>query len=318
MGRGMTFRCAFLVMLAIIGARAGAQAEPRAGGKPALELIETSVVDGVRSYTIHSAIMQRDYLISVAVPDEPLETGKQYPAFILTDGNWALAPAQIAYGGAREAMPGPVFVVAIGAPPATTAEERGIRRIYEFSPPGWDRQDAFGKVVTEGCAKLGVSPARCTGGAPAFSQFIIRELLPALSATFPIDENRLSLGGISAGGFFGLWMAFQPGSPFRNYIISSPSMQYGNGEILRLEETYARTHRDFPVGIYMGSGSLEIDDPFLEGVGQIVSGQARLGGMLRSRKYPSLRLFGEIHHGLGHVDASAASYARGMRLLLAR
>jgi predicted alpha/beta superfamily hydrolase len=262
--------------------------------------------------------MQRDYLISVKAPDEPLEAGKRYPALIVTDGNWALAAAQIAYAGAREVMPGPMFIIAIGAPASTTPAERGARRIFEFSPPDWDRQDDFGKVVTQTCAALGVPATRCTGGAPAFSNFMTRELLPALKGMLPIDERNLSLGGVSAGGFFGLWMAFQPDSPFRNYLISSPAMQYGNGEILRLEAARARTQQDWPVGIYLGSGSLEIDDPYLEAIGGIVSGQVRLSGALRSRKYPSLRLFTEIHPGLGHSDASAASYARGMRLLLAK
>lgn len=310
--------CAMLActMPGVVAAKDRVKPVLQKGTASGLTLVQTSAVDGVQSYSFHSAVMKRDYLISVQLPDEKLEAGKRYPAMILTDGNWALAAAQIAYGGAREAMASPMFIVGIGAPATTTAEERGVRRIFEFSPPGWDRQDAFGKLITENCEKFRISAVDCAGGAPAFSKFITAELLPALKAMFPIDEGKLSLGGISAGGFFGLWMAFQPDSPFRNYLISSPAMQYGNGEILRLEADYARTHSDFPVGIYMGSGSLEIDDPFIEGVGQIVSGQVRLSGLLRTRKYPSLRLFSEIHQGLGHVDTAPASYARGMRLLL--
>lgn len=280
--------------------------------------VQTSTLDGVRSYLFYSAIMKREYLISVQIPDEKLEDGKRYPAMLLTDGNWALPAAQIAYAGARETMASPMFIVGIGAPSSVTAEERGIRQVFEFSPPAWDRQDVFGKRITDLCKQFKTPLENCTGGAPVFSKFITSELLPALKAMFPIDERNLSLGGISAGGFFALWMAFQPDSPFNNYIISSPAMQYGNGEILRLEADYALKHSDFPVGIYMASGSLEMSDEFLEGIGQIVSGQARLGGLLKTRKYPSLRLFSEIHQGLGHVDTSPASYARGMRLLLAK
>jgi predicted alpha/beta superfamily hydrolase len=293
-------------------------AAEKAASASGLVLVQTSAVDGVESYSFHSAIMKRDYLISVQSPDDKLEDGKRYPAMLLTDGNWALAAAQIAYGGVSGALASSMFIVGIGAPPSVTSDQRVARRIFEFSPPDWDRQDAFGKQVTEICKKFGTPPAECTGGAPAFSRFIASELLPALQAKFPIDQRNLTLGGISAGGFFGLWVAFQPESPFKNYIISSPAMAYGNGEILRLEAAYARAHADFPIGIYMASGSLEMDDPSIEGIGQIVSGQVRLGGLLKTRKYPSLRLFSEIHQGLGHVDTAPASYARGLRLLLAK
>jgi hypothetical protein len=92
-------------------------------------------------------------------------------------------------------------------------------------------------------------------------------------------------------------------------------MAYGDGEIFRQEERYAAANKDLKVGIYMASGSLEIDDPFLEGIGRIVSGQARFGAVLRGRTYPSLKLTSEIHHGLGHVDAAGTTLARGIRVL---
>ena len=95
-------------------------------------------------------------------------------------------------------------------------------------------------------------------------------------------------------------------------------MAYGDGEIFRQEQHYAADHKDLKVSIYLASGSLEMDDPFLEGIGRVVSGQAQFGAMLRSRKYPSLKLYSEIHNGLGHTDGAGTTLVRGMRLLYAR
>lgn len=67
--------------------------------------------------------------------------------------------------------------------------------------------------------------------------------------------------------------------------------------------------------MYIASGALEMIDPVLEGSGGIVSGHIRLSAMLSGRKYPGLRLFSEIHPGLGHVDAAPTTLARGLRLL---
>lgn len=70
-----------------------------------------------------------------------------------------------------------------------------------------------------------------------------------MAARYPIDTTQLGLFGISAGGFFASWTIFQANSPFRKYIISSPAMAYGDGEIFRQEARYAAGHKDLLVGI---------------------------------------------------------------------
>ena len=79
----------------------------------------------------------------------------------------------------------------------------------------------------------------------------------------------------------------------------------------------AQSHKDLPVRVYLASGTLEIDDPELEGIGHIVSGQARLSAALRGRRYPGLTLHSEMLQGLGHTDAPGTTAVRGMRLLYA-
>lgn len=124
-------------------------------------------------------------------------------------------------------------------------------------------------------------------------------------AKYRIDSVRIELFGSSAGGFFASWALLQEKSPFSSYIIASPALAYGDALIFRMEEDYARKHRDLPAAIYLASGSLEGTDPYYEGIGQIVSGQAKLGARLRSRKYP----------GLSHGDSTGTALNRGMRVL---
>jgi hypothetical protein len=136
-----------------------------------------------------------------------------------------------------------------------------------------------------------------------------------VEARYRVDSAQIGLFGTSAGGFFAAWAIFQPESPFTTYIISSPAMAYGDGAIFRQEAKYAEGHQDLKAGIYLASGSMEMDHPFYEGMGQIVSGQARFAAALRGRNYPGLRLFTEIHHGLSHGDAAGTTLVRGIRLL---
>ena len=144
---------------------------------------------------------------------------------------------------------------------------------------------------------------------------IVSELIPLIAAKYPIDTSDLGLFGISAGGYFVSWVIFQPSSPFRKYLISSPAMAYGDGQIFRVEEEYAKAHKDLSASIYLAAGTLEASDPQLEGIGRIVSGMSHFAGVLASRKYPGLTVTTEYHPGMGHTDVMGTSVVRGMRTL---
>lgn len=272
----------------------------------------------VESYSYRSPTMGNRYDISVGAPGgfRPAP-GKKYPALVVTDRNLTFPNALDAIRS-LEGIIEDLFVISVGTPFEEGDSSHVRRRVYEFSPPGWAMADPFGKEVTKACQQFHSEAGRCVGGASRFLAFIATEVLPAVMAKYPIDRERLGLFGLSAGGFFASYAIFQPNSPFTTYIISSPAMAYGDGEVFRQEERYPGANKDLKVGIYLGSGSLEADDPFLEGIGRIVSGQVHFAAMLRSRKYPSLKLFSEIHPGLGHSDAAGSTLIRGLRLLYAK
>jgi predicted alpha/beta superfamily hydrolase len=209
----------------------------------------------------------------------------------------------------------PMFVVSIGSELAAGDKAHVQRRVYEFSPPGWDLKDPFGEEVTRVCKLFESPPGKCVGAAPQFLNAIVTELIPLVAAKYPIDRDQLGLFGISAGGFFTSWAMFQPNSPFRKYVISSPAMAYGRDEIFRQEEQYAASHTDLKVGIYLAAGGMEMQGKLFEAVGRIVSGMAHFAGVLRSRNYPGLTLVTEIHPGMSHGDVMGTSVVRGLRSL---
>lgn len=269
----------------------------------------------VQSFTFQSPSMGVRFSLNVGMPAgyQPGD-GKKYPALILTDGDFVFPTVNEAAGSLSGAIT-PLFIISVGTALDEGEEEHTKRRVYEFSPPGWDRKDTFGQLVEGLCRSLKTDEARCTGGAGKFLTAIATEMIPQLAAKFPIDTAQLGLFGLSAGGFFTSWAIFQPNSPFKKYLISSPAMAYGRGEIFRQEAGYAANHKDLPVGIYLAAGTLEASDPQLEGIGEIVSGMSHLAGVLGSRKYPGLKLTIEYHPGMGHTDVLGTSVVRGLRTL---
>jgi len=240
--------------------------------------------------------------------------GKKYPALIVTDGDFTFPGVNAAARSLSGAIT-PLFIISVGTAIDEGEGEHTKRRIYEFSPPGWDRKDPFGQAVENYCRMFKSEEGRCTGGAGKFLTAIASEMIPQLAAKFPIDTAQLGLFGLSAGGFFASWAIFQPNSPFKKYIISSPAMSYGRGEIYRQEAGYAEKHKDLPVGIYLASGVLEASDPQLKGMGEIVSGMSHFAGVLATRKYPGLKVTIEYHPGMGHTDVMGTSVVRGLRTL---
>ncbi|MBK6489199.1 MAG: alpha/beta hydrolase [Gemmatimonadetes bacterium] len=272
----------------------------------------------VEAFTFQSPSMGVTFSVSVGLPPGyKAGDGKSYQALISTDGDWAFSSVNTAARSLAGVIESP-FVISIG----TGADEGEAlwtrRRIYEFSPPDWDMKDTFGQLVSKLCADMKTEPSTCVGGAPKFLNVIVSELMPLVSAKYPIDRSQLGLFGVSAGGFFASWAIFQPNSPFKKYLISSPAMAYGDGDIFRQEARYAKDHTDLPVGIYLAAGVLEASDADLEGVGRIVSGTAHLAGVLAGRKYPGLTVVTEFHPGMGHVDVVGTAVVRGLRTLYAR
>jgi uncharacterized protein len=273
---------------------------------------------GVESFTFQSPSMGVRFSLNVGLPEgyKPGD-GKKYPALIVTDGDFTF---ESVYSSASllSGVITPLFIISVGTSRADGEEEHTRRRIYEFSPPGWDLHDKFGQAVEGYCKQFKSREGRCTGGSPKFLTAIATEMIPLLAKKFPIDTTQLGLFGVSAGGFFASWAIFQPDTPFKKYIISSPAMAYGRGEIFRQEAAYAKDHKDLPIGIYFAAGGLEAADPMLEGMGEIVSGMSHLAGVLADRHYPGLKMTVEFHPGMGHGDVMGTTVVRGLRTLYAQ
>jgi len=303
-----------LVALSLTIPSVGWAEEPASGKLVPRDRPETAV----DNWSYRSASMQRTYDISVGLPMSYVaEPDKSWPAIIVLDGNRVFGVALgitrgLILGGQVEDL----FVISIGTPFEEGLEAWARRRVHEFSPDNeWPLTDPFGKGVKQHCEGSKLSLDECVGGAPNFLRFISGELLPSLNEKYRIDNDRLGLFGVSAGGFFASWTLLQEQSPFRYYIISSPAMAYGDGEILRQEASWAEDRDDLVADVYMAGGMLETNNPFLEGNGKIISGMAEFSGMLATRNYPSFSLTTEMHPGLGHEDAAAATLAIGLRRL---
>lgn len=85
---------------------------------------------------------------------------------------------------------------------------------------------------------------------------MLDEVRPSLAATLPIDSERQLMTGHSFGGLFTLHALIVRPDAFSHYLISSPSIWYGEGAVLDGRPGFAaRLQRlDRPPRVFMAVG----------------------------------------------------------------
>ena len=239
---------AFGLLLSILS---GASAQTTAGG--------VWVADTINSH----ALGKRS--IIVATPEGYNEGKSPYPILVLLDANdrpmFRLWTAQAAY--LADNSPGLPPVIAVGIP-------NGSDRIHDMTPP------ATGSSVKE---------FPNAGGAAAFADFIIGEVLPYVRARYR-TLPAVFLTGHSAGGLFAVYVAAHKPGAFQGVIATSPALWFNDQTLVDAYADLMGQSRLHP-RIFVTSGGDEPDiiaatKRFAERLGT----HASLSGTFAYRSYP--------------------------------
>ena len=186
--------------------------------------------------TINSPTLGKRTLY-VATPDDYRSRTKRYPVLVMLDGNdismLKLFIAQAAY--LADNVPGfPEFIV-VGV-------ANGPDRIYDMTTP------ATGSSV---------GMFKATGGAAAFTAFILDDVLPLVRSKYRTLPSTV-LAGHSAGGLFGVYVAATRPGEFQGIIACSPSLWYNDSSVVI---TYSDMIAKSPKAqrLFASSGGLEHD-----------------------------------------------------------
>jgi predicted alpha/beta superfamily hydrolase len=262
-----------------------------------------------------------DHEIQIALPASYSKSNETYPVLWVTDGSEFFETAvRVVNTYERKYVPA-MIVVAIGVPREASAEFQA-RRTYDFIPDVVRGFEGFGseilkREIADNDRRLkaaGMPPTTEQGGAAVFLQFLVDVVRPALARDYRIGREHV-LFGDSAGGFFCTYALLARPDAFQKYICGSPSLYWGNNELFRMEERYARRHRDLRAEVFFGAGENEvIEGGAISAVG-IVSSMARMAEILKGRAYPSLKLHVRIFPGEEHASAALPNLGWGLRTL---
>jgi predicted alpha/beta superfamily hydrolase len=262
-----------------------------------------------------------EHEIQIALPPSYSKTQTSFPVLWVTDGSmmFQLAAALVA-SCANHTIP-EMIVVGIGAPPEAIAETQR-RRNFDFSPTATPGFNGFGSAAhrareAAGAAKRdkeGQPALDQFGGGPRFLDFVAQDVRNALGKDYRLGNDN-TLVGHSGGGLFCAYALVARPVAFNRYICGSAALAAGDYEVLRLEERHAEQNKDMPAIAFFGVGEQEVLDNNTFG---IFSSTARLPEILKTRNYPSLKLYFRAFEGEGHASVIPPLLSGGLRLVWQR
>lgn len=278
---------------------------------------KVSAADTSGTQVRRAQMAARDFEVFVALPEgASLGSGRRYPTVVALDANGCFAT--VAETAARMAQAGEIaeaIVIGIGTPRSQGDLEFAFRRFEELSPPlppEDRREDVLARFFRALFLLRGEDARRQLGQAPAFHDFIARELLPELMARLPIAADAVTLLGHSAAGAFVGYALGQPSSPFSSFICLSPGTAISDDWMLRNLPT-PRPEGGQVIRVFAALGAEEMDNPFnkLAGIPQTLTWATQLQQQ-RGHAVECHNLQGETH-----TTVYARALSQGLRALLA-
>jgi predicted alpha/beta superfamily hydrolase len=293
-----------LFALCLLAVRADA-ASPPSTASAAPYLLENTEVRDLRASTL-----QRDYQLYVALPDSYREGSKRYPLLVVADANYAF-PLTRSIASRLHRHAGMEETIVVGL--SYARGDSGVysrRRDYTPSTPrkGSYQSDMPGRPVA-------------FGEASAYGRFVTQEVLPYLARHYRADMSRKIFAGHSYGSLLGLQIMLDAPRSFEHYILGSPSLWFDAGILFEREQAYAARSKDLPASVFFGIGGLETLAPGKkrsrsEEDADMVADLHEFDGLLKSRRYPSLKTQVKVFADEDHASVFPLVLTHGLRAYL--
>ena len=256
---------------------------------------------------LHSKIVEQDFEIYISLPYKYFMSDTTYPVLYSLDANvkFGLMSNVVNNLGTLTRDIPEIIVVGIAYPIKGIADWAALRKrdTTPTSDPEYDKQWADYLNNATGRDDIVVQ----SGGADKFLAFIRDELIPFVESNYRVSSNDRALHGTSSGGLFTLYALFQHPEMFQRYFAGSPSINWDEPYMYKLENDYAASHKDLPVKLFMCVGGLESDS--------YINNMEKMTQLLRSRNNPNFELETFIFENETHGTTGPASICRGLKIL---
>ena len=256
---------------------------------------------------LHSKIVNQDFGIYVSLPYLYFMSDTTYPVLYSLDANvkfGMMSNVVNNLGTLTREIP-EIIVVGI-AYPIKGLEDWVIGRNRDLTPTRkTEHEEYWQKRLSKVTGRNDIVVE--SGHADKFIAFIRDELIPFIESNYRVSSKDRALHGTSLGGLFTLYALFQYPELFQRYFASSPSIDWDEPYMFKLEKDFAASHKDLSVSLFMCVGGLESES--------YINNMEQMTKLLRSRNYPNLELETFVFENETHGSTVSASVARGLKIL---
>ena len=244
------------------------------------------VLDNTEIVPLKSGHTGRNHEVVIVFPESyGKEPKRTYPVFYYLDAYWDTPLLVSTYGNLRYDNQIPeILMVGLSYP---GGDDYGVRRRQDYTPTAIDAK---------------------SGGADKFLAFIRDEVAPLVESRYRGEKTGRILGGVSLGGLFTLYAAYDQPDFFSGYISVSPAVSWDKHVMLKVDEAFGKKQRALPARMFVSYGSTEYA-PFRLPIEQF---QKRL----EQQSYKNLALLNYVMEGIDHTAVKGDGYVRGLTWVL--
>ncbi|WP_310186322.1 alpha/beta hydrolase [Shewanella putrefaciens] len=245
---------------------------------------------------IKSEVSGLEYELYIRLPNDYSENNKKYPLVLLNDTGYSVAVAS----GIVHLMAGrdieDVIIVGISY---SKGHNPLLSRTRDYTPTYAPNEKRGHSLEVQ----------KYSGKASQYISFISDEVLPLISQTYRIRQDKKIFVGHSYGGLLGAHILMTNPELFDDYILGSPSFWYDNKVMFRMESDYAKSNKSLKANVFMYIGSEE---------GSMVEQMLAFENQLKSRNYQGLSIQSKVLPGLTHHSAFAVLLTDGLQKAIPR
>jgi hypothetical protein len=257
-------------------------------------------ISGISQFDFVSRVNAIPYRITIAVPFgySPADSTRYSVVYVL-DGDpnlplTALIQWNMSYDGELPKM----IIVGIGYQAENFMGTRAYRTL-DYTPTHVEKSDSM--MTANHHVKM------VSGGAGNFLLVMKNEIIPFVEHSYSTNQDR-TLSGHSFGGLFAAYVLFKEPLLFHRYLISSPSLYWGDEEIKKEEMKFSSSgHSTFHAKVFISAGSLEPEE-MVPDVNELVR-------TIRGRNYAGLEVTEKVFDNETHLSVMPFAISRGLRVL---
>ncbi|UXI68810.1 alpha/beta hydrolase [Tahibacter amnicola] len=250
-------------------------------------------------WPLQAAPNKHDYVIDVALPRSYAEKGnaRRYPVIVTLDAGYAFAITRnvVEHLSDRDNLP-EAIVVSVGYPGGIEDYPAYRRtRTRDYTPLHWP-DGGYGPPFQ-----------KHSGGGPAFRDFLLDTVKPALARRYRVEPDDWTLVGHSYGGLFGAWLLTTRPAAFQRWLIVSPSLWYADRWLFQAEARANAERDDLSARVFLTVGANED--------AQMAADLHAFSRQLCAHRWPSFALYSHVFEDENHNTVFPAALTRGLRVL---